>query len=120
MRQIEAIESSRQNSFIKFFRGSELDGPVYAMHNTCMSIAEHVRRFQLFRGAHPGPSPASVLQNFYVSLKRLHYRISCQSHSVRWEHGYYGAARFWRNFWGQERGWEVRIPPPHLTSSTQD
>ncbi|GME38931.1 F-box domain cyclin-containing protein [Neofusicoccum parvum] len=85
-----------------------------------MSIAEHVRRFQLFRGAHPGPSPASVLQNFYVSLKRLHYRISCQSHSVRWEHGYYGAARFWRNFWGQERGWEwLCADPANISNLTE-
>ncbi|KAL0261895.1 hypothetical protein SLS55_003328 [Diplodia seriata] len=104
---IEQIESSRQNTINKFLRWSELDGPVYGMHSTCMTIAERARRRRFFGGTYPEPSTNSVMQHFYVSLKRLHYRIASQSHSVRWEHGYYGAARFWRNFWGQERGWEV-------------
>lgn len=105
--QIESIEASRHITLNKFLRGSELDGPVYAMHNSCMAMAERARRHRFFRSIHPAPPKSAVLQNFYVSLKRLHYRIASQSHSVRWDHGYYGAARFWRNFWGQERGWEV-------------
>lgn len=120
LQAFEQIESSRQSSINKFLRGSELDGPVYAMHSTCMDIAEHARRYRFFRGAHPEPSTNAVLQNFYGSLKRLHYRIASQSHSVRWEHGYYGAARFWRNFWGQERGWEVSaisLPSQHPVST---
>ncbi|KAK0615449.1 hypothetical protein DIS24_g11806 [Lasiodiplodia hormozganensis] len=112
LQAFEQIESSRQSTINKFLRGSELDGPVYAMHSACMDIAEHARRYRFFRGAHPEPSTNAVLQNFYGSLKRLHYRIASQSHSVRWEHGYYGAARFWRNFWGQERGWEWLCADP--------
>ncbi|KAL1638564.1 hypothetical protein SLS58_008777 [Diplodia intermedia] len=112
VRTIEQIESSRQNTINKFLRGSELDGPVYGMHSTCMTIAEHARRRRFFGGTYPEPSTNSVMQHFYVSLKRLHYRIASQSHSVRWEHGYYGAARFWRNFWGQERGWEWLCADP--------
>lgn len=117
--QIESIEASRHITLNKFLRGSELDGPVYAMHNSCMAIAERARRHRFFRSTHPAPPKSAVLQNFYVSLKRLHYRIASQSHSVRWDHGYYGAARFWRNFWGQERGWEwLCADPSHIPGLT--
>jgi len=59
----------------------------------------------------------AAIQKFYLALNSLRPDIkedydAIFTKGVEWEHGYYGARRFWFGSWTMERGWEFLCADP--------
>ena len=89
----------------------------FPIHTACLSIIEHV--VSLKPQTQPGKASTGLaaIQEFYQALYSLREDIQedpegITGKGVEWEHGYYGARRFWFDSWSMERGWEFLCADP--------
>ncbi|CAG8973140.1 hypothetical protein HYALB_00008671 [Hymenoscyphus albidus] len=92
-------------------------GSFFPIHLRCLTLVENTIKHQVDINSHTEISGIAAIQYFYRCLERLKPLIRESQErftgkGVEWEHGYYGARRFWFDSWTMEMGWEFLCADP--------
>jgi hypothetical protein len=89
----------------------------FPVHLKCLTLIEYVVTHKLFSNSVKPISGLAAVEHFYRLLDRVRPNMQesyngIAGQGVEWEHGYYGARRFWWDWWSIEWGFEFLYADP--------
>lgn len=96
------------------------EGMFAPIHEACLDITQRICQIRPAQQQASDSEMPKSLEEFCDALKQRRWRNASKpdvsvwedsyyanSGGIEWQHGYYGARRFWADEWNTERGWEV-------------
>ncbi|KAG9230976.1 hypothetical protein BJ875DRAFT_518291 [Amylocarpus encephaloides] len=89
----------------------------FSIHLKCLSLIHHVVNRKLSLQSNGTIFSCGPIHHFYQLLDRIRPLIredpeGVTGKGIEWNHGYYGARRFWFDGWTMERDWEYLCADP--------